>query len=170
LGAAGGLTTNLGQGLSVYSPNRLQPYAQRWSFGMQQELPLQLMIEGSYVGNRGTRLSINRQINETPLEYLSTSPVRDQTAINYLGQNFPNPFQGLSSVYGAQISRANLLRPFPHFGGITLLGNPNGYSWYHSLQTRWSGVSRAGGRCRRPIPWSKSMQASEFLNARTRAV
>lgn len=165
LGAAGGLSTNLGQGLSVYSPNRLQPYAQRWSFGLQRELPMQLMIEGSYVGNRGTRLSINRQINETPLQYLSRSPVRDQTTINYLAQNFPNPFQGLASVYGAQISRANLLRPFPHFGGITLMGDAAGYSWYHSLQTRLERRFANGWTVQTSYTWSKAMEATEFLNA-----
>lgn len=163
-GATGGLSTNLGQGLSVYSPKRLQPYAQRWSFGVQQELPMQLMFEVSYVGNRGTRLSINRPINETPNEYLSKSPVRDQATINYLGQNFKNPFQGLNPIYGANITRANILRPYPQFGGITLVGDASGYSWYHSLQSRFERRFANGWTVQGSYTFSKSMEATEFLN------
>jgi hypothetical protein len=163
-GASNGLTTNLGQSLRVYSPNRLQPYAQRWSFGVQRELPRQFMVEASYVGNRGTRLSIDRRINETPLQYLSASLVRDQETINYLGQTFPNPFRGLDPIYGANISRANLLRPYPQFGEIVLVGDASGYSWYHSLQTRMERRFANGWTVQGAYTWSKSMQATEFLN------
>lgn len=165
LGAAGGLATNLGQGISFYRDRRLQPYAQRWSFGLQQEFPFKVMLEASYVGNRGTRLSINRPLNETPVEYLSRSPVRDQATINYLAQNFPNPFRGTDPIYGANISRAALLRPFPHFGGITLIGDHSGYSWYHSLQTRLERRLAQGWTAQMSYTWSKAMQATEFINS-----
>ncbi len=164
LGAAGGLSTNLGQGISYYRERRLQPYAQRWSFGLQQEMPFRIMMEASYVGNRGTRLSINRPMNETPNEYLSKSPVRDQPTINYLGQNFPNPFRGTNPIYGANISRANLLRPYPHFGGISLVGDHSGYSWYHSLQTRFERRLTQGWTAQASYTWSKAMEAVAFLN------
>ena len=49
------------------------------------------MIEASYVGNRNTRLNINRELSYTPAQYLSTSPVRDQATIDFLGKTFPNP-------------------------------------------------------------------------------
>ena len=119
-GAAGGLRTNLGQGLLFYDRNLLQPYAQRWSLGIQQMLPAQFMIESTYVGNRGTRLGVTRNINTTPAKYLSTSPTRDQATINYLSQSFKSPFYGIDPIYGANISRANLLRPYPEFGDINV--------------------------------------------------
>lgn len=110
LGAEGGLATNLGQNVEFYNRARKHGYSQRWSFGLQQQVG-SFLAEASYVGNRGTRLAVDRQLNNTPEQYLSTSPFRDQATIDYLGQAFPNPFRGTNRIYGANISRANLLRP-----------------------------------------------------------
>jgi hypothetical protein len=76
LGPNGGLQTNLGQNITYFERDRKPPYAQRWSFGLQQELASGFVLESSYVGNRGTRLPVNRNINATPAQYLSTSPPR----------------------------------------------------------------------------------------------
>ena len=62
---------------------------------------------------------MTQQLNNTPAKYLSTSPVRDQNTINFLTQQFPNPFFGLNSVYTANISRASLLQPYPQFGTMS---------------------------------------------------
>ncbi len=163
LGAAGGLTTNLGQAVSFFALQRKQPYLQRWSLGLQQELPGQLLAEASYVGSRGTRLGVNRQLNFTPGEYLSRSPARDQTTIDFLGRQFPNPFLGIHPIYGQNISRANLLRPYPQFSGVSV-NEPLGYSWYHSLQVRGEKRFSKGYTFLLAYTWSKTMEATEFLN------
>jgi hypothetical protein len=163
-GAAGGLRTNLGQGLSFYDRNIKQPYAQRWSLGIQQMLPAQFMIESTYVGNRGTRLGVTRNINTTPAKYLSTSPTRDQATINSLSQSFKSPFLGIDPIYGANMSRANLLRPYPEFGDINV-EQPIGYSWYHSMQNRIERRFSQGFTFQLAYTWSKLMEATEFLNA-----
>ena len=163
-GASGGLRTNLAQGLSFYDRNIKQPYAQRWSLGIQQLLPAQFMIESTYVGNRGTRLGVTRNINTTPAKYLSTSPTRDQATINYLSQSFKSPFYGIDPIYGANMSRANLLRPYPEFGDISV-EQPIGYSWYHSMQNRIERRFGQGFTFQLAYTWSKLMEATEFLNA-----
>jgi hypothetical protein len=163
VGAAGGLLTNIGQGLSFYDYNIKQPYAQRWSFGIQQMLPFGFMIESTYVGNRGTRLGVTRSLNETPAKYLSTSPTRDQTTINFLSASFKSPFSGIDPIYGANISRANLLRPYPHFGGISV-EEPIGYSIYHSMQNRIERRFSQGFTFQLAYTWSKLMEATSFLN------
>lgn len=94
LGPAGGLETNLGQTLDTYFRPNKQGYAQRWSFGIQHLLPGQFLLDTSYVANRGTRLDAERNMNATPNEFLSRSPARDQPRIDYLSQQFPNPFRG----------------------------------------------------------------------------
>ena len=134
-GAVGGLTTNLGQGFAFYDPNLKHAYSQRWSFSVQRMLPRQFLFEGGYVANRGTRLGITRDHNATPNQYLSKSSIRDQATINYLSQTFASPFYGLAASYGRNITRANLLRPYPHFGSLNA-SVPDGYSWYHSMQLR----------------------------------
>lgn len=168
LGARGGLTTNLGQAVSFFAAERTQPYVQRWSWGVQQALPGQFLAETSYVGSRGTRIGVTRQINNTPAEYLSRTPGRDQRTIDFLNQSFPNPFLGTNPIFGANISRGNLLRPYPQFGSSGVMSvseiEPIGYSWYHSLQTRLEKRFSRGFTFQISHTWSKSMEAIEFLN------
>ncbi len=161
-GAAGGLSTNLGQGFTVYTAKRLNGYAQRFSIGLQQQVG-EVLLEATYLGNRGTRLETNRGINNMPNEYLSTSPFRDNATINYLSATFPNPFYGTDPIYGKNTSRSGLLRPFPQFGNITL-EEPIGYSWYHSLQTRVEKRFSKGYTLQGSYTWSKAMEALEFMN------
>ena len=163
-GATAGLLTNLGQGVSFFPDRRRHPYAQRWSFGLQQELPMRFMVETSYVGNRSSRLNINRELSFTPAQYLSTSPVRDQPTIDALGRNFPNPFAGLNPIYGTVASRASLLRNYPQFSSVQIQGDPAGYSWYHSLQSRLERRFAGGWTAQASYTWSKTMEAAEFLN------
>ena len=42
--------------------------------------------------------------------------------------HFSNPFSGLNPIFGQHITRGSLLRPYPHFGNVTLNGDPSGYS------------------------------------------
>jgi hypothetical protein len=40
------------------------PYAQQWSFGIQRELPRELVVNLAYVGSEGTHLTVERQLNQ----------------------------------------------------------------------------------------------------------
>lgn len=164
LGPAGGLVTNLGQSIEFYNRDRKHAYSQRWSFGIQQLLPHEFLLEASYVANRGTRLPVVRNYNALPNRYLSTSPVRDNATNNYLTASFPNPFFGLVSTYGATTSRSSLLRPYPAFGNIEAEENI-GYSWYHSLQVRAEKRFSQGYTLLLGYTFSKLMEAVEFMNA-----
>lgn len=163
-GASGGLLTNIGQTVQFFPARRSHPYAQRWSFGIQQELPWKSMIEVSYVRNRNTRLPVTRDLSYTPAQYLSRSPVRDQATIDYLGQTFPNPYYGLNSVFTKTMTRADLLRNFNEFSRVQLVGDPAGYSWYHSMQMRFERRMANGWTVQGSYTWSKAMEATEFLN------
>lgn len=163
LGAAGGLATNLGQSVTFFDERRKQPYVQRWSAGLQRVLPGDFLAEAMYVSSRGTRIGVARQLNNTPQQYLSRSPARDQRTIDFLSQQFPNPFFGTHPIYGQNISRANLLRPFPQFSGVSV-NQPIGYSWYHSLQTRLEKRFSRGYTFLAAYTWSRTMEAAEFLN------
>lgn len=164
LGAAGGLSTNLGQSVSFFPERRRNPYSQRWTFGFQQVLPGQFLTEAAYVGNRATRININRELDVVPLQYLSRSPVRDTATINYLSEVFPSPFFGANSIYGTNTSRSSMLRPFPHFSSVSVL-EPAGYSWYHSLQVRGEKRFSRGYTVQLSYTLSKTMEAIERLNS-----
>ena len=162
-GSAAGLQTNLGQALTVYPVNRLQPYSQRWTFDVQRTIFKEFLVDFGYVGNKAIRLSVDRNINATPNQYLSTSPVRDQATINALSAMVPNPFYGLSTVYPKTIAVSDLLRPYPEFGDISEI-QPIGYSWYHALQVRIEKRFSHGYLAGASYTFSKNMEATGFLN------
>ena len=166
-GSAAGLSTNLGQPVSFFDQNIRNPYVQRWQFALQRSLPGQAVVEISYVGNRGVRQRTSRNLDSLPNQYLSTSPIRDQTTINFLGGQVPNPFYPLlpgSNLSGTMVARSQLLMPYPQFTGVTVDTN-QGFSWYHSMQARVEKRLAAGFTSSVSWTWSKLMEARSFLNA-----
>lgn len=168
LGSAQGPQTFIGQAVTFFNPKPLSPYNQRWEIGLQRELPWGFVAEASYVGNRGTHVEITRNLNVTPQKYLSKSATRDNTTISYLTANVANPFFGIlpsSTTIGASsnISRERLLRPFTAFDTVNTTTN-DGYSWYHSLQTRLEKRFSKGYTFQLSYTYSKFMQATELLN------
>jgi hypothetical protein len=165
LGPKGGMKTALNQNITYFAGDRVQPYAQRWSLGAQQEFKGGFLGEASYVGNRGSRLGVNRNMNGTPLNYLSRTPFRDAATVTYLGASFPSPFYGLDPLFtSSTISREQMLRAYPHFGSVTF-NDPVGYSWFHSLQSRLEKRMSKGLTLQMSYTYSKAMDASSFLNA-----
>jgi hypothetical protein len=169
-GAADGLMTYVGRGVSFFNSNPAAPLQQRWSLGMQRELPSRVLLELSYVGNYGSSMEVSHDYRPLPLSYLSQSPVRDQTTIDYLSQQVNNPFYGLPAVAGTTlanqtVSRSYLLSsgPSPQFTGMTSTDNP-GYSTYHSFQTRVERRFASGWTVNVGYTWSKFLQALSRLN------
>ncbi|MBM3766255.1 MAG: carboxypeptidase regulatory-like domain-containing protein [Acidobacteria bacterium] len=168
LGAAGGLSTFLGRGVSYFYDEPLNPYMQRWSFSVQRELPAKTVLDLAYVGNRGTKLLVNRNLNAVPRQYMSTLATRDQPVIDFLSAQVNSPFFGLPEYLGTglanqRVGRAQLLRPFPHFGDITV-DLPAGYSYYHSLQLSAEKRYAAGLTFQLSWTYSKFMEGIDYLN------
>jgi len=165
-GSAQGYQTNLGNAISFFNQRPLSPYNQRWELGVQCELPAGFVVEASYVGNRGTHIEINRNINTVPNRFLSALPTRDAARISYLTGTVSNPFAGLGIPgVGASstISRQNLMKPFPEFGDINTTTN-DGYSWYHAAQLRIEKRFSKGYTVQASYTHSRFMQATEYLN------
>ena len=166
VGAGLGLLTNAGQGISFFNRDLALPFMERWEFSIQRQLPFQSVLEIAYVGNHGSDLRSNRQLDAIPRQYMSTSPVRDQAAIDFLSAQVPNPFYPMlprTSLSGTTVSRSQLLRPYPQFTGITYDTN-EGYSRYQSLQTRFEKRMAAGYTVNVAWTWSKFLEATGFLN------
>ena len=165
-GSSQGYQTNIGNAISFFNQRPLSPYNQRWELGVQRELPAGFVVEASYVGNRGTHIEINRDINAVPNRFLSTLPTRDAARNSYLTGNVANPFAGLGLPgvgSSSTIQRQNLMRPFPEFGSITTTTN-DGYSWYHSAQVRIEKRFSKGYTAQASYTHSRFMQATEYLN------
>ena len=167
-GALLGLRTFLGRNISYFHGQPLNPYLSRWSLAVQRELPGKIVAEVTYVGSRGNKLGVDRNINPVPRQYLSISPERDDTRINFLSALVRNPFFGIADFAGTplgnqNIARSQLLRPFPHFQDINVT-EPIGYTWYHSMQVGVEKRLNKGLTFQASYTWSKLMQAIEYLN------
>ncbi|MBI3208311.1 MAG: hypothetical protein HYZ37_05335, partial [Candidatus Solibacter usitatus] len=166
-GASLGVNTFLGQGVSFFEPNVKTPYGQRWQFSIQRELPGRTMFEATYIGDRAVSLETTRDLNATPLQYLSRTPTRDDTTNNYNGANVPNPFAGLVPTApgrnGTTVARAALWAQYPQFTGVQVNTN-QGYSSYHSLAVRIDKRFAKGYTFQGGYTFSKFMEATGYLN------
>ena len=170
VGAELGIRTFLGQSISFFDSDPVSPRNQRWQIGVQRSAGKHWVAEANYVGNYGSRLQTSRNLNATPLEYLSTSPERDQARIDFLSAQVPNPFFGLmpttagAAFRGANIARERLLRPYPHFDAVNTTAN-DGWSWYHSMRLGLKRRFANGYMVAANYTLSRFTQATEFLNA-----
>jgi hypothetical protein len=166
LGSSGGLSTGLGNSVSAFPASLKSAYSQRWSFGIQRQLPKRIFLDVSYVGTRSVRLPVARQFDGVPGSYYSTLPVRDTQTINLLTAAVSNPFYPLlpgTGISGTTVQRQQLLRPYPQFTGLTIL-QPVGYSWYHAMQLLAEKRMSHGFTAQFNWTWSKYMDASSFRN------
>ncbi len=82
---------------TLIDPNLVNPYYQRWSVGVQRELPFKLIMDVAYVGSGGRKLYINEDAN--PL-------VRPELRITPTG--YTGPVSGrLDNLQGGRTVRAN---------------------------------------------------------------
>ena len=166
-GAADGLLTNIGKGATFFDTKGVNPYVQRWSFGLQKELPNRILLEASYVGSRSAKQRISAQLNPVPQQYLTRAPLRDEAAVNFLTSQVANPYFGIlpagAGLTGRNVARSQLLKPYPHFTGVSA-AYPAGSAWYHSLQARAEKRFSGGYMLSGSYTWSKFMEAMSYLN------
>lgn len=167
-GAAGGLLTGVGQSVTASGarvgtvPDYLQSLAQQFSMGFQFVLPGQVSVQSSYVGNVSQRISVNRNVNQYPNQYL--------TLKTRLNAQVANPFLGLitdktSALSAATVTVSQLLKPFPEFTGVTQSRLPVGRSHYDSLQLEVTKRMASGLYFGFAYTLSKYLQATSYLNA-----
>lgn len=117
----------MGQGLTMVDRNsKNNSYMQQWNLSVQQGLPGRWVLEGAYVGSRGIRLPIAGQYNQLDPRYMSLG--------TELSRQLPNPFYGLVStgtLAAATVTRAQLLRPYPQYLGISTYIQTAAWSQYH---------------------------------------
>jgi len=137
-GAKEGLLTLVGQGFT-FDPNFLKiPRTYQYSFGLQRELPSHILLEASFAGNYQTFVGVSWGRNEISLADYDQSRVDNS---NYNAVQVPNPFYGILPRNGGvgqnpTISRGNLLRPNPMWGGLTQANTPWGFYRSDALQIK----------------------------------
>jgi hypothetical protein len=160
---------------TIASPSQqLDPQAGRparilqWSMGLQREIAPNLVVEATYVGNRGvwwnsaymvcpnciTEQRLNAHglsLNSAADLQLLSSPINSAAAIARGFSTPPYPTFPLTATVGQS------LRPYPQFGNITNMHwAPDGNTWYDSLQTKASKRFSHGLDFTSSFTWSKA--------------
>jgi hypothetical protein len=177
-GASLGVNTFLGQSITFYNPNPLNPYSIRWDLDIQRAIGSGMVFEIGYTGNHAVHLPIDKSLNYTPAEYLSTSIVRDadQNAINTRNSgNVTNPFAGLlpgTNLNGATVGFTQLVAPFPQFitgtssgTGVTMSATNAASSYFHAMQVRFEKRFSHGFQALANYQYGRTIARDNYLNA-----
>ncbi|MFB3830190.1 MAG: carboxypeptidase regulatory-like domain-containing protein [Bryobacteraceae bacterium] len=171
-GASEGLLTLIGRGVT-FDPSRLKtPRTYQYSFGIQHQLPHDIMAEASFAGNYQTYVPVDWGINEISMADYNQS--RADNA-NYNALQVPSPFWDILPKNGgvgnnATVSRGSLLRPNPLWGGITQANTQWGYYRSDALQVKIE-KRVMGGQSTGVMTWvlaytlSKAYQAANRLQS-----
>ncbi len=119
--------------------NLVNPYTQRWSFGVQRQLPGAMVLDVSYVGSKGTRLYANEDMNPSVPLSMRIGPTTNQ------------PLFAVQTRYDT-------------LQGSRLIRTNGGDSNYHALQTGLDRRLSGGLMVRASYTWSKAIDnASEIF-------
>jgi hypothetical protein len=133
-----------------YSPG----YVQQFNLDIQRELPGGIFVDAAYAGSRGVHLasSNNVSINNLPDSFYQQAQAQFNagTPVSII-QPVTNPFQGITTVSGLNptsnptIPAGQLLRPYPEYSGLSLVGDGCCSSNYNSFQLTATKRFKDGG-------------------------
>jgi hypothetical protein len=130
-------TINLGGNVVAVTPDGLTlPRFQNWSVTYQRQLNDNMMLDVSYIGNRGSRLNHHWQTlgvdaNRNHPDVLNLGAALLQANINSplaRAANIPIPYPGFNG------NVAQALRKYPQYQNIEWRGVPIGKSQYHAME------------------------------------
>ncbi|MDX2181471.1 MAG: TonB-dependent receptor [Bryobacteraceae bacterium] len=166
-GSSLGVNTFLGRAVTFYNPDTKNPYSVRWNLSISRQLGASTMFEIGYMGNKAVRLGVDQALNGIPVNFLSTSPTRDQATINTLTANVANPYAGLlpgTALNGGLVARNQLLRRYSQFPSVTAQALNDGSSHFHALQARIERRFSGGLQLTGNFQYSKLIEKRSRLN------
>ncbi|HEY6403892.1 MAG TPA: TonB-dependent receptor, partial [Blastocatellia bacterium] len=164
-GADGGYSTFLGRGFDFVGPNFVIPYVHQFSLGVQWQLPWDSKLELSYVGNRTKNLQTDRPFNEPNLAFRQKCNPLEGGSPAFCNEQLPNPFKGIEAFRGSSrftadtLSRWELARPYPQFGGFTEKARNDGSINYDSMQITFEKRAKNGLNGVFTYTYSKQIEA-----------
>ncbi|MCX6607600.1 MAG: carboxypeptidase regulatory-like domain-containing protein [Acidobacteria bacterium] len=136
-----GPLTYVGRAVSFVNPKFRIPAVNSFSIGLQHLLFKGAKLEVTYSGSRAQNLQNSKLYNEAEFGFRDQCSFLNGGNPAFCDQQLPNPFRGLAPLEGttwyesANLSRAQLLRPYPQYAALTELMRNEGGSWYNSVQT-----------------------------------
>jgi hypothetical protein len=150
-----------GTGITSPVTNEPYPYVEQWNLNVERQITDTLMVEAAYAGSRGVHLyaaSGAGQVDQLPDQDLALG--------TKLQQLVPNPFYGLIStgtLANPTVQEGQLLLPFPQYTSVSVTGQSNRDSIYHSLQMKMEKRFRGGGTILVAYTWSKFISDSDTI-------
>lgn len=172
----GTVALTLPTGVGYYDPGAGRPARQNeWSIGIERELTNNLVLEASYVANRGVwwqapgLVNLNAISDATLAAHgINLSSKTDQSLLvgplsspAAQARGFTAPYAGFPLTQ----SVAQSLRPFPQFGNIPAQGDPRGRTWYDSLQAKLTKRLSHNLMINGAFTWEKSLQEGVDSNS-----
>jgi hypothetical protein len=148
-------------------PNAGRPARQyQWSIGFQREITNNLVVDLTYVGNRGVwwqapgMLNLNANTPESlKAAGLDVTNPADQALLRLtftspqVTSRFKVPYPG----FPVNQTLAQALRPFPQFTTIPVYWNPMGRTWYDAMQVKVTQRFSRGLTATGNFSWSKAL-------------
>ncbi len=166
-------------GLGLLDAEAGRPARQnQWSIGIQQELARNLVVEAAYVANRGVwwnapaLVDINSLTPDLLAHYgLSLNNPADLTLLSSTVGSATAIARGFNRIpytgFATTNTVAQSLRPFPQFANIPVSGDPQGKTWYDSLQAKATKRLSRGLTANAAFTWQKSQQLGVDTNPNT---
>ncbi len=153
--------------LLSFAQQNSAPYVQTWNMTIQTELPKQMVLTMTYMGQKGTHLfsPLLSANNPDPIQYenLLNAGGDPTTAV-------PDPFGRVDTTgKPATTTLANLMRPFPTAGDINVASLTNSKSIYHAGTAAVERRFSKGFSGRFNYTWSKSIDTASDGNLTTTA-
>lgn len=149
-----GALSGVGQPVTLFDPKAASAgYVQQYSLEVQRQVPAGFVVTVGALGSRGVHLLRSGQnVNQLNPAYFGLGSA--------LNQRVANPFYnqgGTGTIGSAQISRSQLLLPFPQYSSLTLSNSATAASRYYSLYLRAERRLAQGLSVLASYTWSKSM-------------
>jgi hypothetical protein len=127
------LQSSLDPGATVVSRELRMPREYDWAIDIQRQLPLKLVLEVGYAGNRGLGLLATDTISHYPKELL----VPKYAAMMQGFMLSPNAGQTLETTITGTTQQLGLLEyQYPFYGRVQVSGLNEGRSSYHAMNVR----------------------------------
>lgn len=130
------------------------PYTQQWSFGFQQELRPDLVLNADYVGNHGVHLQGIVDINEVAPGAFTQPPLSLSPTVTTTTGGVTTTGPRFTSAASELV--LNKIRPFPGYNAINSVETIFG-SNYHSLQVQLQKRFKGANLIDLNYTWSKAL-------------
>ena len=145
--APAGAANNLGIGINTVQHAQRTPTTYNYNFGLEYELPHQVVVSAGYVGSRGLFLPFS-SVDQNMLDLGTIAQYGDSLCYIFnpscaVSNTWEPILPATNAFYGQlQVPRWMALEKYPQFGsggfgsGVVTSGYPAGDSEYNSLQTK----------------------------------